>query len=556
MVAHLDENNEIVSIYVPNEEESQTVSSKKTTKKSTKKANNNNSQQKSTDKELEAMEMVKTFKEPAEANLIGAIYSNPDLLLDSRLSNEDFSYNHWKVYFTIAKDLYGDRKTLSEDNIEFYLQQHPKLAEQYKLHKGYATIERLIKIVKEDDFDGYLSELGKWNAVLKIGSKGFPIKDMLSEFADKTAEDIYDKYTAYLNDAFINIEEKIKSYNIFEDLDAFNEECDKGTERGLDFCSLDPSATPILNDVVKGFNLNGHIYGLGAASGVGKSTIAINYLLPTIIDKKERAVFIINEEDEKKFKREAETWVINNIILKPYNDQQDVQQHPERKVYFNKDRFITGHFSSQEKEWLKQAAQYLGSMKDEHLLTVIPLERYSVGLAIKIIKKYNKLFKVRMFCLDTFKESYDAYNNKDSTWKTMERDMRALYDIVKSSALNVGLLVTYQLSKGSGKTRYLTSVEIGQAKNIEDVMSVNLMIRRLFPDEMFGGSAALKVNSLDGMNKINYGCEQTVKPTVNMVMFVCKNRFGIANQYQIALKSNLGADVIREDGITYVRQDF
>lgn len=555
MVAHLN-NEEIVTVYVPDEMEMQTPSLKSTTRSTSQSILKNNNSIASTNKEIEAIELVKAYKEPAEANLIGAIYSNPDLLLDSRLSSEDFTYNHWRVYFIIAKDLYEERKTLSEDNIEFYLKQHTKLAEQYRLNKGYATIDRLVNIINTNDFDGYLAELGKWNAILKVALKGFPIKDMLSDFADKTAEDIYDKYTAYLNDAFINIEEKIKSYNIFDGLDTFNEECDKGTERGIDFCSLDPSATPILNNAVKGFNLNGHIYGLGATSGIGKTTFLINYLLPTIIDKKERAVFIINEEDERKFKREVETWVINNVILKPYNDKCEQEGKLEKQLHFNKERFSTGHFSTQEKEWLKKASEYLGSMKNEHLFTVIPLERYSVGLAIKIIKKYNKLFKVRMFCLDTFKESYDTYNNKDSTWKTMERDMRSLYDVVKSSALKVGLFVTYQLSKGSGKTRYLTSVDIGQAKNIEDVMSVNLMLRRLYPDEMYGGSAKLKVNSLNGMNEIVPGCDVDIKPCVNMVMFICKNRFGAANQFQIAIKANLGTNIIREDGITHVRQDF
>ena len=65
----------------------------------------------------------------------------------------------------------------------------------------------------------------------------------------------------------------------------------------------------------------------------------------------------------------------------------------------------------------------------------------------------------------------------------MERDMVDLYDVVKPAAKNVALFVTYQLGKASVKMRYLTNNEIGQAKNILDVFSVNLMMRKPFEDE-------------------------------------------------------------------------
>lgn len=536
---------EIEGFYVPN---SGKTSTKKTKKQQETKKSTSSQNQKETDynkakkREIEAIGLVKAYKEPAEANVIGAIYLKSDLLLDSKLSIEDFTYNHWRVYFTIANDLYRDQKTLSEDNIEFYLNQHSQLAEQYKLNKGYQTIERLKAVVYEKDFEGYLLEMRKWNAILKIAEKGFPIKDYLSEFADKTAEDIYNKYTAYLNDAFINVEEKVKSYNAFEGLHEFNDECDKGAEKGLDFCAFDSTAAEYLNAEVNGFNINGHIYGLGATSGMGKSTMAINYLFPTILITKQQAVFIINEEDQNKFKREAQTWVINNIILKK----------SEKK--FSKKRFREGHFTDEEKEWLKEAADFLEGMANEHLITIIPLEQYTVNIAIKIIRKYAKFSKVRIFCLDTFKESCDSY--KGETWKTMERDMRSLYDVIKNTALNVGLFVTYQLSKGSIKTRYLTSADIGQAKNIEDVMSVNLMIRRPFKDELSDGKNKLKYHpkALQGKGTVE---EKVLLPNKRyMILFICKNRFGSTDPYQILMECDLDTNIFQEVGTCHVQQDF
>lgn len=537
---------EIESFYIPptdnNPDNASSTKSNIQQKQQPKNTKVNNQKSARVDTELEAIELVKQYKEPAEANIVGSLYLNSDLFLECKLTQDDFTFNHWRVYFIIANDLFKEKKSLTEDNIEFYLNQHPQLAEQYKNSKGYQTLDTLKSTVKEEDFDGYIAEMGKWNAVLKIASKGFPIKDQLSEFADYSAEKIYDTYTGYLNDAFMNIEEKVKSYNVLDGIHEFNERCDAGQEQGLPFCAYDKEAAQILNQEVNGFNVNGHIYALGGLSGTGKSTLAINLLFPTILVTGERAVFIINEEDQDKFRREAETWVINNIILK----------HQEGK-YFNKKRFREGHFTDEEKEWLRQAADFLEARKEEHLITVVPLERYTVSVAIKIIKKYAKLFGVRIFCIDTFKESADIRQD-ESTWKSMERDARALYDVIKASALNVGLFLTYQLSKASSKTRYLTKSDIGQAKNIEDVFSVNLMVRRVYPDEMLGEKKEIKYwVRLQGGSKIERHMERDKS---YLIMFICKNRFGSSDPYQILIECDLGTNKYKELGTCYVTQDF
>lgn len=534
---------EIEGFYIPQDISDSTNNNSKTDFKKKKSYDTYKKQKNSrVDNELEAIELVRQYKEPAEANVVGSLYINQDLFLECKLTQEDFTFNHWRVYFIIAYDLFKDKKLPTEDNIEFYLNQHPQLAEQYKNSKGYQTIERIKDIVKEEDFEGYVAEMGKWNAVLKISGYGFPIKDKLSEFADCSAENIYDTYTAYLNDAFMNIEQKVKSYNIFEGLQEFNEKCDAGEEQGLPFCGHNPDNAKILNYELNGFNVNGHIYALGGLSGTGKSTVAINLLLPTILVEGERAVFIINEEDQNKFKREAETWVINNMVLKNKDGK-----------YFNKRRFREGNFTEEEWGWIKEAAKILEDRASEHLLTVIPLERYTVSTAIKIIKKYAKLFGVKIFCIDTFKESADIRQD-ETTWKSMERDARALYDVIKESALNVGLFLTYQLSKASSKTRYLTKSDIGQAKNIEDVFSANLMIRRVYPDEMPGEKREIKYwTTLQHGTKVERHME---KDKSYLVMFICKNRFGSSDPYQILIECDLGKNIYKELGTCFVAQDF
>ena len=180
---------EIEQFYIPPgyKQSNNTPTIKTTTTNSNSNFNSNNNyyqqnKQKTarTESELEAIELVKQYKEPAEANVVGSLYLNSELFIENKLTKDDFTFNHWRVYFIIAADLVKENKTLTEDNIEFYLNQHPQLAEQYKNSKGFETIERLKSIVNESDFEGYVAEMVKWNAILKIASRGFPIKDKLS----------------------------------------------------------------------------------------------------------------------------------------------------------------------------------------------------------------------------------------------------------------------------------------------------------------------------------------------------------------------------------------
>ena len=69
---------------------------------------------------------------------------------------------------------------------------------------------------------------------------------------------------------------------------------------------------------------------------------------------------------------------------------------------------------------------------------------------------------VRLFVLDTLKESSDSRDTE--TWKSMERDMVDLYDVVKPAAKNVALFVTYQLGKASVKMRYLQIMKLDKQR--------------------------------------------------------------------------------------------
>lgn len=484
---------------------------------------------------LDTAKKVVEFKTAAEANVVSILYKAPDKLYDSNLTLEDFTENAWRVYFQILFDIIlVERKNVIDDiTVALYLEKHLKLKEKYDEYGGFDMIQNAMTYIKVENFDGYVAELRKWKAVIQLCKRGYPVKERLSDYADMTEEDIYNEHEAYLNHIFANTAFEVDSVNAFDGMYEFIEELNNSADVGMPLYHAD-----ILNSEIGGFNLNGHIYGLGASSGIGKSSMAFNWVIASAITQGERVVLIVNEEDAKRTRKDLLIWVANNIF----------------KEELHKRTLRDGNFNEDTLKLLKKCADWLDKKKEEHILTVIALERYSVDIAIKVIKKYASAFGCRVFILDTLKESFDA--KTDEIYKSMMRDMVKLYDTVKPSAKNVGLFVTYQLGKSSLKMRYLTNNEIGQAKSIVDVMSVNLMMRRPYEDEYEGNSKELTCYRLEGVNnktKIPFKLKKENNP---MITFVTKNRFGATGVNQIVSECDLSTNICKDVGVCNVPQDF
>ena len=76
---------------------------------------------------------IKELKLPCEANIVSCLYKKPELYYDyENLNIEDFSFNEWRVFFVVGKEIIKEGKPiLDETTIGFYLEKHPKLKEKY-----------------------------------------------------------------------------------------------------------------------------------------------------------------------------------------------------------------------------------------------------------------------------------------------------------------------------------------------------------------------------------------------------------------------------------------
>jgi len=482
---------------------------------------------------LKAAKKVKEYKLACEANIVSIFYKKSELIYDYQLQLEDFSDNTWRVYWQIAYDIVvkEQKPTLDEITIGLYLEKHDKLRQKYEEYSGYETIEKAKEYVKVENLDGYIQDLNKWNAVMKLLKMKFPVYDRLSEFADMSLEEIYSEFDAQLNHVFINADDDVKSYSISHEIHNLIEELDEGTAVGLPYHELP------LTTKETGGDLIGNITLVGALSNMGKSTFVRSTKIPSVLKYNERLVIMLNEESHKKWQREMLVWVSNNIY------KEELQKYMVRD----------GKYSPEVKELLHKCADWLEEKDKEHVITIIPFKKYQTLKAIKVIKKYASL-GVKYFVLDTFKA--DAGRTNEQMWLTMQQAMVDINDTIKPEAKNVHITITFQLSKTSARQRFYTQDNIGIAKNIIDPASTTIMIRDLFDDEMPSGKNELKVYRLEGKNGRSKIPVKLSEDKHYQIIFIVKNREGAANQYQIVVEHDMSRNILKEVGITHVMMDF
>jgi len=501
---------------------------------------NKNSQKKKKEHRYnkETIKKINEFKKGVEGNIVSIIYNYPEFLYETNLDRDDFT-TEWKVFYGLAYRLIivDRKKHLDVLTIDTALQSLPTTAKYFYENGGFELLETARTYAKDtftdnvqEAFDGYVSEFHKWNALINIAGSGYQIDDRLEKYAKMPADEIAVELQSILNESFINTEERLKLHNACSGMRELVDNLDAGMSIGMPLANAD-----MLTEEIGGILLDGQIYGIGAGTGVGKSTMVMNWLIPTVIENNGKIVFFINEEDKTKVQKEMLIWCVNNI----FNER------------FSKRTLRNGHYTQERKEILYKAVEWFEELVENRNIIVIELPRYSARLVSKYMKILNKSEGVRLFVLDTLKESFDSDDPR--ICDSMMRDMVMLYDTIKPNALNVALVVTFQLTKGAWEKRFLTVNNIGQAKSIADTMSCIIMMRPPYEDEFDGGKNVLICERIEGENtRIPFKMDKNKR---YMITFLTKTRFG-ERVYQIVSESNMSTNIYKDIGICRICQDI
>lgn len=477
----------------------------------------------------ETAQILLNYMLPAEANVVATFWKFPEVMYDFRdIELESFHTNTWRVYWQIVHDIFVEQKkeVVDELTVNFYLEKHLKLKEKYEEYGGYDTIIKAGSYIKKENIVGYVLELQKWNAVYEMNKQGFPVKNKLSDFADMSLDEIYAVLQAQINNTFLKHSDSLnKSYDISDDLDQLIEDLQSGSEVGLPYYEM-----PLLNQQTGGCML-GNITLIGGVTNAGKSTFVRDVHIPSLIKHNEKCVIMINEEDLSRLQRELIVWYVNNEL------------HFELHKYVLKE----GVWNEETRAYINMAVEWLKSMKEQHLLTVIPFKTFTTSNAIKVINKYSAL-GVKYFILDTFKADSTSGANENIRIQ-MNQNMIALYDTVKTANKNVHLLCTFQLNKASVRMKKYDLDCVGEAKSVMDVASTGIMMRKLFDDER----EDLKVyqDEIDAQGIVHQKIIPLDPRKRYQVFFVVKSREGSTDR-QIVAEVDFSKNIYKEIGYCYI----
>lgn len=472
--------------------------------------------------------MLIESKSTAESYVVLSIYKATELEGDAQLEPHDFHQPEWKFYYSLAKSLIKDKKYNIDDIVlGLRVSENEQLEKMYEEYGGWDTIQKGLSFVKEDNFEGYVRDLNKANALIKLHDLGFPIMDKFEAYKVSSIESIQQKLEEVMATVFANVDSSEKVEDMSKGLWDVVEEADKGENRGF------PYHSPLLNEYVNGQKL-GNLTMLSGGSGLGKTFVATAQILPNMIEYNENLLILANEEDSNKWKREIITWAVNNVI-----DGGD----------FEKSRFNFGEFTAEELGMLKKGVEWLEARMEEGTIRFINFTSFNMDKAIKIIKREATVNEVKYFILDTLKLDSDAINENVQAWLSLQQSAVKLYDLVKPSNKELHVFLTYQLGKSSLVNRFLHQGSLGMSKNVVDVVSTLLLFRKATESEKKGGKQEVKVKNKDG--KIVY---MDVDKEY-FIFFLGKNRMG-ATHRQLVFEVNIGKNTIKDYGTCVIEQDF
>ncbi|WP_461199188.1 DnaB-like helicase C-terminal domain-containing protein [Enterococcus sp. N249-2] len=480
------------------------------------------------------MKDIAKFKINSEMMFVACLYKDADLYFEYSHAKQSISHKMWKFYFSLLTALVEKKKYTKIDEyiVDTYInEQSDELKQQFKDFGGYKVIEQASYIAEIDNVNTYYLDVLKYDAVIQLAKSGFPVLTNWDMLSDLSYDQLSDFYSSKVDMIFTqNVQEDVV-YDIKSKMWDMVVDADKGVNRGL------PVASKLLNSIINGQVL-GNITMFAAASGVGKSFSTLNLTIPTAIAQNEPLLIMCNEEDLPKWQRELITWVANNIICRK-------KEFKEKQ--FIKSRFYQGSFTKEEWEILKLAQTWIDEKVEDGLIKFVSFNSFSMGKAIKLIKKYSKR-DIKYFIIDTLKLDNDNSSKiNDLSWLQLQQNMVKLYNEIKEKKSNVHVWVTYQLSKN--QARFLDQTKLGISKNVADVASTLILTRKVLLDEKSGGKNELKVENAKG-DKI------VLDPSKDyFIIFIDKNRMGGTSR-QVIFEIDMGRNVIRDVGLTYVPEDF
>lgn len=412
----------------------------------------------------ETLKKINKDREKKEACFVFACWGNPDLYSeykdiningDKTLRNEDA-----KFYWNLGRAMYEQGiRHFDAITLETFLSDQPEIKKKYDRYGGYQPIKDLEELIDCDNVASYYDSITKMNSLVCIAEKYEDLfNNKIEQLSAASNDDVYEIFEALNNSIAMSSSHGVEVEDLVIDED-FIESCKKGDSNGIYY----GNACPILNYITLGLPL-GDCYLISGASGGGKTSFAFENMAVALANNGTPVVVFSNEMKSKAYKH----LLLIHILT-----------HDLNYYKLTRKKLKIGKFSEEEEEMIKKAAEI--SQKKYNNIKFVKLFDNNTTILMQYMKKLA-LKGYKCFIWDTFKN--DDISNGKEEWLQLLKNSRRVFNLV--SKLDVSMVMTFQQALYTTNQRFLDASCLAGSKQVKEVVSELIMMRRLWNDEYTG----------------------------------------------------------------------
>lgn len=408
------------------------------------------------------IERIETNREQTEASFVFCLWKDPQRYDDYKNVNvgtdKTLSCEETVFYFSVGRGIRQQGfQNIDNITVDTYLADKPTLRKHYQELNGWEACKRMMDLLDVENTDGYFDQIAKMNSLKILATR---YEDMLSHperFDNSTNEEVYEAFELLNNNVSLTTGQEAKIESLVVD-ENYLQQCNEGQDQGISYAS----GAPLLNYLTLGAPI-GDMYMLAGHSGAGKSSFIFEMMVIPFADKGINVAIVSNEMMSKAYKN----MLLVHILTKELNYWKITRK-----------KLKMGHFSDEDWVMLRKAAQ-------------ITKEKYSNIRFVKMFENNtNKLLKhikrlartgTKAIVYDTFKSDDEV---DDKMWQALLMNSRRIFNIVNKE--QIAFISTFQLALHTTNQRWLDASCLSNSKQIKEVVSELLMVRKLWQDEYTG----------------------------------------------------------------------
>jgi hypothetical protein len=422
-------------------------------------------------------------RKTVEGNVIACLSKDLLLIDETSLTSRDFISEDGIFFFSLIKHI-RDSGFNSLDELTILSSISDTIEIGFKERGGWDTLQNLIDIINEKNWDTYLDILYRENIILNLHNNGFnllnPIEDNgkriipLNLFRKMDSESVLNWYENLLSKMSTGNSSKILEEGNLKITDEFLKKLQEGLESGVPFdvCGKtidgeDAVCFPYISNQIGGL-LEGTLNMLGGFSSSGKTTMIITILMG-LINYGRKVLIITNEQKSTVFKVQFITW----ILAKRFKYYKVTKRKMKNE----------NELTTEDQIYIKKAQNVWNEEYEKHF-KFIQIADADMNLVKKKIRQYALSEGFDTFLYDTFKS--ELSNDKaDQNWLNLIKDSRELDKIAKKYNL-IGL-ANVQLAQALFGTLFLDASVLSQSKQIKEILETLLLLRPVFSEELEKG---------------------------------------------------------------------